>query len=471
MGQEIESSQFSKNEFEHFSARLREETALLEKAFAAGQFSEQGNIVGYEIEAWLVSRSGIPAPVNHTFLKQLDNPLVVHELAAFNVELNSDPLDLTGNVFSVMEENLGAIWKTCQQHADELAVAIMMIGILPSVQERHLSMENMSKLNRYRALNEQLMKHRQGRPLQLDIKGRQHISTSHNSVMMESACTSLQLHLQTPLHKAARLLNLSSLISGPMVAVSANSPYLFGKDLWDETRIPLFEQSVDIVNNNRRRVTFGDDYIHESIMESFHENLQQYPVLVPIDKDSEPERFKHVAFHNGTIWRWNRPLIGFDDNQDAHLRIEHRVIPSGPSVTDSVANAAFYFGLINGLEDDVDLLTSRIPFSQARHNFYQCAQHGLAASIQWNADSKIDIRQLLLQELLPAATEGLHKCNVDAKDVEHYMGLIRQRVESGQNGASWQRQWVAMHGHDMQRLTCSYLQRQNSGKPVHEWSL
>ncbi len=469
MGQEIESSQFSKSDFEQFSTRLREETTLLEKAFAAGQFSEQGNVVGYEIEAWLVSPSGIPAPVNHTFLQQLDNPLVVHELAAFNVELNSDPLALTGKVFSIMEEHLDATWKTCQQHADELAVAIMMIGILPSVQERHLSMENMSKLNRYRALNEQLMKHRQGRPLQLDIKGRQQISTTHNNVMMESACTSLQLHLQTPLHKAARLLNLSSLLSGPMVAVSANSPYLFGKDLWDETRIPLFEQSVDIVNNNRHRVTFGDDYIHESIMESYHENLHQYPVLVPIDKDAAPEQFKHVAFHNGTIWRWNRPLIGFDDNQTAHLRIEHRVIPSGPSVTDSVANAALYFGLINGLEDNVEQLTKRIPFSQARHNFYQCAKHGLAADIQWNTDSKTNIKQLLLEELIPAATTGLQKCNVDINDIENYMGLIRQRVESGQNGASWQRQWVATHGHDMQRLTCSYLQRQNSGIPVHEW--
>ena len=304
-----------------------------------------------EIEAWLVSHSGSPIPINQTFLDKLGNPLVVHELAAFNVELNSEPLQLTGRALTTMEKDLQKIWDNCRHIANDLAVDMMMIGILPSIQDRHLSVENMSKLNRYRALNEQIIKHRHGLPLQLDISGRDSIQTTHRDVMLESACTSFQLHLQTPLDKATDLMNLSMLVSAPMVAVSANSPYLFGKDLWDENRIPLFEQSVAIDKHNYRRVTFGYGYIKSSVMECFEENLKHYPILVPINKDIDPSFFNHLRFHNGTIWRWNRPLIGFDKDNKPHLRIEHRVIPSGPTVTDSVANAAFYFGLINGLED------------------------------------------------------------------------------------------------------------------------
>lgn len=471
MGQEIDSSRFSQNDFDVFAAKLKKETEQLEKAFTEKQFSETGNIIGYEIEAWLVSQSGTPIPINQTFLEKLDNPLVVHELAAFNVELNSEPLALRGKTLSIMEENLHTTWATCRNTARELSVDLMMIGILPSIQERHLSIENMSKLNRYHALNEQLMKHRHGKPLQLDISGRQSINTSHNNVMMESACTSFQLHLQTPLHKAACYLNLSSLVSGPMVAVAANSPYLFGKDLWDETRIPLFEQSVDIEKNNFRRVTFGHDYIRDSIMENYHDNLKHYPVLVPINIDSAPEEFRHLSFHNGTIWRWNRPLIGFDDQQLPHLRIEHRVIPSGPSVIDSVANAAFYFGLVNGLEDQAETLINEIPFTDARDNFYECAKHGLAARIRWGKHGEVGIKELLLDHLIPVAITGLERCDVDTEDTKKYMNVIRQRVSSEQNGAGWQRRWVATHGNDMQRLTCSYMQRQNDGKPVHEWSI
>ena len=289
--------------------------------------------------------------------------------------------------------------------------------------------------------------------------------------MMESACTSFQLHLQTPLQKAACYLNLSSMVSGPMVAMSANSPFLFGKDLWDETRIPLFEQSVDIEENNLRRVTFGQEYIHDSIMENYYDNLKRYPVLVPINEDSDPKEFKHLSFHNGTIWRWNRPLIGFDEKQSPHLRIEHRVIPSGPSVIDSIANAALYFGLINGMEDQYSTLINEIPFAEARNNFYQCARYGLAAKVRWGKHGEVSIKELLLDYLIPVATAGLARCNVDANDAKKYMNIIQQRVSSEQNGAGWQRRWVATHGNDMQRLTRSYMQRQNDDKPVHEWSI
>ena len=471
MGQEIESSRFTKSDIDAFTNKLKQETRLLHRTFAAQEFAYDRNVVGFEIEAWLVSHSGSPIPINQTFLDKLGNPLVVHELAAFNVELNSEPLQLTGRALTTMEKDLQKIWDNCRHIANDLAVDMMMIGILPSIQDRHLSVENMSKLNRYRALNEQIIKHRHGLPLQLDISGRDSIQTTHRDVMLESACTSFQLHLQTPLNKAADLMNLSMLVSAPMVAVSANSPYLFGKDLWDETRIPLFEQSVAIDKHSYRRVTFGYGYIKSSVMECFEENLKHYPILVPINKDIDPSFFNHLRFHNGTIWRWNRPLIGFDKDNKPHLRIEHRVIPSGPTVTDSVANAAFYFGLINGLEDQVKRLVDEMPFDQTRKNFYRCAQHGLQAEVAWASYDRIAVKELLQEILMPAARQGLTHIGIDEEEVSKYIGIIEARVKTGQNGACWQRRWVEQYGRDMQRLTCSYLKKQHEGKPVHEWSI
>ena len=471
MGQEIESSRFSKNDFDNFTAKLKQETDLLRDKFQLQEFAYERNIVGFEIEAWLVSQSGLPVPVNQLFLEKLDNPLVVHELAAFNVELNSEPLKLDGRALTQMEKSFQKTWDACRHIANDLSVEMMMIGILPSVQDRHLSIENMSNLNRYRALNEQIIRQREGKPLLLEIEGVESIQTSHNNVMLESACTSLQLHLQTPLDKAAAMLNLSMIVSAPMVAVSANSPYLFGRNLWAETRIPLFEQSVAIDKDVYRRVTFGYDYIHNSVMECYEENLQRYPILVPIDKDVDPHLLNHLRFHNGTIWRWNRPLIGFDKQNRPHLRIEHRVIPSGPTVIDSVANAAFYFGLINGLEDRVEALVDEMPFLQVKDNFYQCAQHGLAAEVVWDGYGNHPVSELLLQELIPTARRGLEHANVDIDEIDRYIGIIEQRVATGQNGATWQRNWVNQHGQDMLRLTCSYMQRQHEGNPVHQWSI
>jgi hypothetical protein len=206
-------------------------------------------------------------------------------------------------------------------------------------------------------------------------------------------------------------------------------------------------------------------------MEYYEENLKHYPILVPVDIDAKPELLNHLRFHNGTIWRWNRPLIGFDTNNKPHLRIEHRVIPSGPTVVDSVANAAFYYGLINGLEDEVSSLLEQIPFEQTRDNFYRCAQYGLEADIAWSENSFVKVSELIREKLIPAARHGLKKIEVNADEIEKYIGIIEARATTGQNGATWQRRWVEKHGKDMQQLTCSYMQNQHQGRPVHEWSI
>ena len=355
MGQEIDAAHFSADDFAEFAERMQAETRLLEEWFRDGVFSARDRMGGYELEAWLVDDHACPAPVNDVFLRMLDDAMVVPELARFNVELNDHPQHLWGSAFSRFEASLGATWRRCARAAEDINAHLMMIGILPTVQESELCPENMSDLKRYRALNEQVLRLREGRPLELDINGVEHLRTDQHSVMLEAATTSFQLHLKVRPQRATRAFNASVIASAPMVAIAANSPYLFGHDLWHETRIPLFEQSVSVgglagaSHGPLRRVTFGSGYVRESVLECFIENEQHYPVLLPVCYQDGLEQMAHVRLHNGTIWRWNRPLIGFDYDGIPHLRIEHRVVPAGPTVPDMIANAAFYFGLVQAL--------------------------------------------------------------------------------------------------------------------------
>lgn len=261
-----------------------------------------------------------------------------------------------------------------------------------------------------------------------------------------------------------------------MVAVSANSPFLFGKNLWAETRIPLFEQSVEVggyeagSRGPMRRVTFGSGYARQSIMEVFKENLAHYPILLPTIIDEPLENFSNLRLHNGTLWRWNRPLIGIENGQ-AHLRIEHRVVPAGPSVLDAIANAAFYYGLtahfcVSEITPDMQL-----PFDVARDNFYHGARSGLDAQIVWLDGKKYKMQHLILNTLLPLAYKGLAGLGIDDADAHHYLSVIESRTKNNCNGASWQRAFVAKYGLDMNALLAAYLERQNSGEAVHDWNI
>ncbi|MEW7985602.1 MAG: glutamate--cysteine ligase [Candidatus Thiodiazotropha sp.] len=472
MGQEIESSEFSAHDFAEFQRRLKRETELLAEWFDAGVFTSEGAVGGFELEACLLDRSAGPAPLNQPLLEELDEPLVVPELATFNVEINSTARLLQGDVFERMAEELQRVWDKCNRLAHPLGARMGMIGIMPSLQQQALTLRNMSPLNRYQALNEQVFKLRHDRPLLIHIEGRETLDLQHDDVMLESAATSFQIHFQVDEKSAAKLYNLSKIASAPMVAVSANSPYLFGYDLWDETRIPLFEQSIAVgASDLTKRVSFGIRYVYESMMENFLANLQRYPVLLPLLMDEPAEKLAHLRLHNGTIWRWNRPLIGFDDSGRPHLRIEHRVVPAGPSVSDCIANAAFYFGLVNGLANRYESPESDMGFIRARSNFYNAAREGLQAELFWFNWKTCRAGELIREQLLGVAREGLTSLGIETASVDHWMGIIRQRVVRGINGAAWQRQWVSRHGMDFQALMEAYLEQQESGKPVHEWSL
>jgi gamma-glutamyl:cysteine ligase YbdK (ATP-grasp superfamily) len=257
-----------------------------------------------------------------------------------------------------------------------------------------------------------------------------------------------------------------------MVAISANSPYLFGCDLWEESRIPLFEQAVSVGGSLfSERVTFGLRYVVRSILECFQANLTRFPVLLPQIMDKSPERLAHLRLHNGTIWRWNRPLIGFDDSGAPHLRIEHRVVPAGPTVSDSIANAALYFGAVQSLAGEAVPSEPSLPFVLAKTNFYTAAREGLHTEVEWLDGRKETLATILSDDILPRARLGLLELGIDVAETDLWLGVIEGRLSSGQTGSSWQRAWVERYGANMDALTAAYLERQQTGRPVHEWTI
>lgn len=472
MGQDIAASQFTEQDFSRFSARLRRETSLLETWFDEGRFGDCAPNAGFELEAWLVKPDATPAPRVEELLERLANPLVVPELATFNIEFNGTPTALHGDVFSTLALELETTLAHTSVAAAQLDTRLAMIGILPTLRPHHLTLAFMTPRDRYRALNEQVFALRHGRPLELLIEGRDRLELLWHDVMLEAGATSFQIHLQVNPDEAARVYNASKIVSGPMVAISANSPYLFGQDLWDETRIPLFEQAVSVGGAVlQERVNFGFGYARESILETFRSNVDRYPVLLPHLMDDPPESLAHLRLHNGTIWRWNRPLIGFGPDGRPQLRIEHRVVPAGPSVPDAIANAALYFGLMRDLAHTQQAPESQLMFLHAQKGFYTCARDGLAAEIPWLDGKSMPITRILADDLLPRAKRGLLELGVEATEVAYWLGIIGSRLESGQTGARWQRAWVKRHGRDMTGLTACYLDHQTSGRPVHEWTL
>lgn len=469
MGQEIHRIHFDHEDFVRFERRLASETALLDEWLREGRFSQGGFVGGFELEGWLIDRLCSPAPINELYLERLANPLVVPELSMFNVELNGTPRPLQGRALSRIERELAGTWRHCQAVAADLGSALILIGILPTVGEGDLSLAHISPLNRYRALNAQILKRRGGRPLRVRIDGVEPLDLLHEDVMLEAAATSFQVHMQVPAAKAARYFNASQILAAPMVAVSANSPFLFGRRLWEETRIPLFEQAVD--TGEERRVTFGAAYIDQSPWEIFADNVQRFPVLLPVAFAAEDEQLCHLRLHNGTIWRWNRLLVGQDGQGVPHLRIEHRVMPAGPSLVDMIANAALYFGAARYLADLARPPELGLPFAEACANFYSAARQGLSAQVTWLDGKPVNLRTLLREELVPMAREGLGRLGIAEAERTRYLSIIQDRVDSGQNGAAWQQAFVAKHGRDFFRLTEAYLLRQRGGRPVHEWDV
>lgn len=471
MGQEVDAEHFRQRDIAEFHRRHSAEMELLAEQFRAHRLSERHAIIGLELEAWLIDQAGNPLPENQTLLERLADPSVVPELSKFNIEFNVDPQPIEGHGLVRLAKDLEERWSGCERVAESLGLSTLAIGILPTIEEYQLTLDHLSDQRRYRALNEQVLRLRHGKPLRLDISGAEdHIEAEHNDVMLEAAATSLQLHLQVAGTKAVRYYNASLLAAAPTVAVAANAPFLFGKRLWDDTRIPLFEQAVHLATD-LPRVTFGTGYVESSLESLFVENFERYPVILPLAHQEAGEQFAHIKLHNGTIWRWVRPLLGVDEDGTLHLRIEHRVMSAGPTIADILANATFYYGLVEALAQQADPPERHLHADLTRTGFYRCAKESLRAKTFWIDGSEWRVHELILRELLPLAEAGLKALRVNTEVARAGLAIIEARVASGQNGAIWQKRFLDRHGGDRHQLTLAYRERQHSGEPVHQWTL
>lgn len=472
MGQEIRDAIFSDQAFAEFARRVAVETALLAEWEREGLLRDTGYRLGFELEGWLVDAQGLPAPRNLEFLERVNDPEVVPELARFNFEINDDPLDFSQGMFDRMYWSLLARWQRCEEAAHALDMRALSIGILPTVRRKDLNLGNISAMSRYHALNEQVFRMRDGRPIEIAIDGVQPLHAQHHDVMLESATTSLQIHLQVGSEQVVRAFNAAKILSAPMVAIGANSPFFLERQLWSETRIPLFEQAVSVGGSDySQRVTFGVRFARESILETFEANRDRYPVLLPDLLDSPPEALAHLRLHNGTLWRWNRPLVGFDSNGRPHYRIEHRVVAAAPSANDVVANSAFFTGLMLSLLAEEEPPEARIPFDVARDNFYRAARLGLDAGVRWLDGREGRLGDLILECLLDSADQGLARLGLPLEERQRWLSIVRQRVSCGRTGSAWQVAWVDRFGPDWSGLVQAYATQQALGRPVHEWEL
>jgi hypothetical protein len=478
MGQEIHQQHFSEKDMAEFQKRLRDETKILKSWFDKDIFSKNSPMTGIELEAWLVDNDMLPDPVGEEFLKSLNDKQVVPEISRFNFEINSDPYDMTGKVLSTLQSELNTIWKKCENHAKDMNSNALMMGTLATLRPNMLSLEYLSPNNRYSVMNQQVMNFRHGKPMKIKLEGKDELELEMDSVIAECAATSLQIHMGVTQENAKRYYNASVISSAFVTALSANSPYFFGKELWDESRIMTFEQAVEMNSyrgkggKNITRVTLGNDYVHNSMLELFLENLDGYPVLLPEVHEGPAEDLSHLQLHNGTIWRWTRPIIGIEKNGNHHLRIEQRTPSAGPTVHDSIANTAFFLGLCDYLATLETPPEDQLSFEDNRDNFYKAAKQSLYCRVKWTDGKLHDINELITNKLLPGVKQCLEKRGFDKEDLEFYIDhIIGGRLKKGINGARWQKAWIHSHGKRFQELMEVYLKNQASGTPVHEWKI
>lgn len=473
MGEEISTRDFSAEDRVQFQKKLEEETQHLKHCLDAGDFDQDCISVGAEIEAWFIDKYQNPYPINMKFLEELgEDPLVAPELSLFNIEFNTIPRLCRGDAIAELNDEMYQRILSSEKVSQVLGAHLLMIGSLPTVRSADLQINNICPYNRYYSLNQQLMKLRNNRPIDINITGVDTLSSRHQDVMLESAATSFQVHIQVPEKYSAHYYNSSLLVTAPLLAASTNSPFLFGRTLWEETRIPIFEQGIDSFQktSSAKRVTFGENFMRNSLFPLFEENLTDYSVILPQTYDTDKSEYSHLRIHNGTVWRWVRPIVGYDKStKKHHVRIEQRVLPSGPTVADMIANLSFYIGVSHYIASIHTSIHEQFSFHTLRNNFYTCAQKGLLADIQWTRARTVGVKQLLINELIPMAREGLNMLSINEDASKYYLDLIEDRVKSGQTGSQWQRRFIQKNGKDFVKLIETYFDNQCTNAPVHSW--
>ncbi len=486
MGEEVEQQEFSRADRTRHREKVRRNLDVFARMLREARFDTDDPMTGLEVELNLIDGAGDPAMKNQEVLAAIASPEFQTELGQFNIEINVAPARLREGGLTTFEDSLRRSLNDAEVKAAESGAHQVMIGILPTLAEGHMGPESLSQNPRYKLLSEQILSAR-GEDITINISGRDRLSTTAESIVPEAACTSTQFHVQTAPDDFANYWNASQAIAGVQLALAANSPYLLGKELWRETRIPLFEQATDTrshelkVQGVRPRVWFGERWI-TSVFDLFEENVRYFPALLPITDDEDPvavlesggaPTLPELRLHNGTIYRWNRPVYDIADGVP-HLRVENRLLAAGPTVADTIANAAFYFGLVRHLAESERPLWSQMSFSAAEENFHVAAQHGIDAQIYWPGVGQVRATELVLRRLLPMAHEGLESWGVATEVRERLLGIIEQRCLLGTNGAEWfvsrMRQRSDQEQFDALRATLlEYVERMHTNEPAHTW--
>lgn len=494
MGEKVVAGRFDLSDRQNYRDKLRRCLTGLERLLAEQRFDRPKNLMGLEIELNLVGTDGMPRMLNGEVLERIASRDFQTELAMFNLEVNIAPHRLGGRVFDRLAEEIRTSLAYADRKAGEVDAGIVMIGILPTLDRDDLVSSNLSDGDRYTLLNDQIVAAR-GEDFLLDIDGVERLTCTSKSIAPEAACTSVQLHLQVTPGRFADVWNAAQAVAGVQIAVGANSPFLFGRELWRESRPPLFQQSTDTrppelqAQGVRPRTWFGERWI-SSAYDLFEENLRYFPALLPICDEEDPlevldaggvPSLAELVLHNGTVYRWNRPVYGIADGVP-HLRVENRVLPAGPTVTDVIANAAFYYGLVRALAEESRPVWTRMPFEAAAANFDAACRHGIDARLTWPRRGRyggvveVDAVSLVRDELLPLAEAGLTAWGVEPADRDLYLGVIEERCRRRANGASWQA--ATFHGAleaglsrdaALAATTRRYGELMHAGEPVHTW--
>lgn len=472
----------------HFTKHLLADLEALDQMIKDKVFESGVSRIGAEQEFCIVDRNWEPSERSSEILDAVNDEAFTTELAKYNLEINLDPLLLKGKSFSEMEASLRAKLEKAESEADRRELNIILTGILPTIKPRHIELDQMTPSERFEALDSG-MREQKGGEFELHITGVDELIAKHNSIVFEACNTSFQLHLQIEPDDAVDLYNWSQLISAPVLACASNSPLLLGKELWCETRIALFQQSIDVRNSStlireqQPRVTFGSDWLRKSVTEIFKEDVSRYDLILTGDlgdktatevyADGTLPKLTALSLHNGTIYRWNRLCFGTGSNP--HLRIECRYVPSGPTILDEMANMVFWIGLMQSMGKEDRQLWNKMSFRQVKANFFRAAISGLETKLNWFGQV-YDTRELIERVLLPKAEKGLLDSGVDRSDVRHYLGIIRQRL-STHNGAQWTvdsyRALNTSKHQDLalRRMTAIMHRNQSSSNPVGEWSM
>ncbi|MFB4283068.1 glutamate--cysteine ligase [Nonomuraea sp. MTCD27] len=487
MGRDVPVVVFSRDDRRKYREKVRRCLDVFAQMLRESRFEFDRPLAGLEIELNIVDAHGEAAMRNAQVLDAIAQPDWATELGQFNVEINIEPQELAGDGARRLEDDVRARLNHAEERARSEGGHLVLIGILPTLREQDIGEGTLSANPRYRLLNEQIFAAR-GEDLHLAIEGVERLDTHADSVAPEAACTSVQLHLQVSPETFAANWNAAQVIAGPQVAVAANSPYLFGRELHRETRIALFEQATDTrpaelkAQGVRPRVWFGERWI-TSVFDLFEENVSYYPALLPLCEDEDPRtelerghipHLHELTLHNGTIYRWNRPVYAVV-NGVPHLRVENRVLPAGPSVVDIAANAAFYYGLMRVMPYDERPIWSQMSFRAAEDNLGAAARHGLDARLYWPGMGEVPAAELILRRLLPMAHDGLVKWGVHGPVADRLLSVIEGRCLSGRTGATWQVDRVRAQGGDrheaLRAMTLEYIERMHTNEPVHTWDV